>query len=82
VTNLRIDDLTNWAALVYVAGVIIGIARTDARWPARLGLALAWPLGPIAFAVTLGILLAASAIAFPLVGAIAGAALLAWFLLS
>ena len=67
---------------MYVAGVAVGLLRTDARWPARLGLALAWPLGPLAFVATVTILLAASTIAFPVVGAIAGAALLAWFLLS
>jgi hypothetical protein len=40
-----------------------------------------WPLGPIAFAVTITILLAASLIAFPLWGAavVSVAALAAWF---
>ena len=54
------------ALAIYAAGVIVGLLLTDARWPARVGLALAWPLGPIAF---------------PLLGAIAVAALIGWRLL-
>jgi hypothetical protein len=38
-----------------------------------VGLALLWPLGPLAFVVTLAGLLLASLIAFPLVGVIAAA---------
>jgi hypothetical protein len=41
----------------------------DARPAARLGLALLWPLGPLAFVVTITILLAASLIAYPAFGA-------------
>lgn len=69
-----------WA--LYAAGAIVAIWRTDAVWPTRLALAALWPLGPLAFLVTVGILLAASLIAFPVVaGLIAAAAATAvwWF---
>ena len=55
---------------VYVAGVAWGLLMIDARPAARVGLALLWPLGPLAFALTIGILLVASLIAFPAVGAV------------
>ena len=54
--------------VVYVAGVLIALAMSDARPVERLALALLWPLGPIAFVVTLAALLLASAIAYPIVG--------------
>ena len=60
--------------LVYVVGVVWGLVRIDARPLARVALALLWPLGPIAFTVTLTILFVASLIAFPLFGAIVLAA--------
>ena len=53
---------------VYLAGVAVGLVAIDARGPARLGLALLWPLGPIAFVVTITVLLLALPIAFPIVG--------------
>ena len=55
---------------VYLLGVAVALFTIDARGPARLGLALLWPVGPIAFVVTISILLAASLIAFPMLGAI------------
>lgn len=58
------------AGLIYLAGVLVGLARIDGRWPARLGLALVWPLGPLAFVLTISLLLLASLVAFPLVGAL------------
>ena len=61
---------------IYLAGAVAGLAATDARWPSRVGLALLWPLGPAAFVVTVSVLVAASFVAFPLVGAIALAAAL------
>jgi hypothetical protein len=57
---------------VYLAGVLVGLWLGDSRPPVRVGLALLWPLGPIAFVVTIAGLLLASLIAFPLVGVIAG----------
>ena len=53
---------------IYVAGVVWGLMVGDARPAARIALALAWPLGPIAFAVTITVLLFASLIAFPALG--------------
>ena len=58
-----------YIALVYVAGVVWGLFVIDAHPGVRIGLAVLWPLGPIAFVVTLTVLLAASLIAFPIVGA-------------
>ena len=69
-------DAWTWAA-VYLAGALVGLVRVDATPAARLGLALVWPLGPLAFAMTLAILLAASLVAFPLVGVAVGLAGLA-----
>jgi len=70
------------ALAVYALGVAVGLLFTDARWPARLGLALAWPLGPLAFLLTVTLLLAVSVVAFPLVAVAAiGVALVAWLLL-
>ena len=60
-----------WA--LYAAGAIVAIWRTDAAWPTRLALAALWPLGPLAFLVTVGILLAASLIAFPVVAGLIAA---------
>jgi L-ascorbate metabolism protein UlaG (beta-lactamase superfamily) len=57
-------------AAVYVLGVVIALLGTDARGPARLALALLWPLGPLAFLATVTILLLASLVAFPVFGAI------------
>ena len=63
---------------IYVLGVVTALLTIDARGFARLGLALVWPLGPIAFVVTMTILLAASVVAFPMAGLIVlGAALVA-----
>jgi L-ascorbate metabolism protein UlaG (beta-lactamase superfamily) len=61
---------------VYVLGVVAGLVFTDARGPARVALALLWPLGPLAFIIVLAILFLASLIAFPIFGAVVLAALL------
>lgn len=60
------------ALLVYALGVLVGLVGTDARPLARVALALAWPLGPLAFAITVATLVAVAAVAFPLVGAALG----------
>lgn len=69
-----------WA--IYAAGALVAIWRTDAAWPTRLALAVLWPVGPVAFVVTVSILLAASLIAFPLVAGLLAAvvAAAAWWL--
>jgi hypothetical protein len=65
---------------LYLAGIAFALWRTDAPWPMRTVVALLWPLGPAAFIVTVSILIAASTIAFPVVGAVVAAgALLAWW---
>ena len=63
--------LVPWALclVVYVAGVVWGLVAIDARPAARVGLALVWPIGPLAFVVVVTILLAASLIAYPAFGA-------------
>lgn len=68
------------ALLVYGAGVLCGLLATDGRPVERVGVALAWPLGPIAFVVTLLVLLLASLIAYPTVmlPAAVAIALAAW----
>lgn len=54
----------NTALWIYGVGVAVGLWRTDARWPTRLLLAVLWPIGPVAFVVTVAILLAATPVAF------------------
>jgi hypothetical protein len=70
------------AWIVYVAGVTVGLWRTDAPWPMRVVLAALWPIGPAAFVVTVSLLLAVSLFVFPIVGALAAAGLLGWLWLS
>ena len=53
---------------IYVAGVVWGLLVIDAKPPAKVALAILWPLGPLAFAVTITILVGASLIAFPRFG--------------
>jgi hypothetical protein len=64
-----------WTAIeiVYVAGVLVGLLATDGGLAARVGLALAWPLGPLAVLATVAGLLVVAAIAFPFVGVILAA---------
>ena len=71
-----------WIAIVYVVGVMIGLLVTDGGLAARIGLALAWPLGPLAFLVTVAGLLVVAAIAFPVFGvALVAAIAAAWWTL-
>jgi len=63
-----VDSLWALSAALYVAGVTWGLIVIDARPAARIGLALLWPIGPLAFALTLTVLLAASLIAYPAIG--------------
>ena len=68
--------------MIYSAGVLVGLVATDARPAARLTLALLWPIGPAAFLATLAVLVAASLIAFPIVGAMVGGTLVFYLLSS
>jgi hypothetical protein len=60
-----------WA--IYAAGALLALWRTDAGWPTRIAVAVLWPLGPVAFLVTVAILLGASLIAFPVVAGLVAA---------
>ena len=51
---------------IYFVGVVVALAVMRDPWPARIGTALVWPLGPIAFVVVVSILLIASVILWPL----------------
>ena len=71
------------AVLLYLGGVVVGLVATDARPATRVGLALLWPLGPLAFVVTIAMLLVVAAIAFPLFGIVLAAVVAAvWWLLA
>lgn len=49
---------------IYLAGVVWGLVMTDARPVQRVVLSLLWPIGPLAFVVTVAILLLAMPVAF------------------
>ena len=69
-------------ATVYAIGVLIGLMAVDGGPGSRVGLALVWPLGPLAFVVTVLGLLVVAAIAFPLFGvALSGGLAAGWWLL-
>ena len=69
-------------AIVYVVGVLIGLMAIDGGLGTRIGLALVWPLGPLAFIATVAGLLVVAAIAFPLFGvALTGALAVVWWVL-
>ena len=48
----------------YVVGVLIGVWRTDGSPATKLTIALLWPLGPVAFLITIAGLILAAPIAF------------------
>lgn len=69
------------AAIVYLVGVVAGLMCGDAHLTHRAALALLWPLGLVAFVVTLGVLLVAALIAFPLfAAALLAASVVLWTL--
>jgi len=71
----------NIAAIVYLAGVVVGLVCGDAHLAHRVTLAVLWPLGLVAFLLTLGVLLAAALIAFPLfAGVLLAASVILWTL--
>lgn len=67
---------------IYFVGVLVGLLATQGGVATRLGLALLWPLGPLAFFITVAGLLVVAAIAFPVFGVILAAAFASawWFL--
>jgi hypothetical protein len=70
--------------MIYLAGVVLALWRTDAGWTGRLTLAILGPIGPAAFVATVSLLLGAALIAFPWFGAVVAAAAAAagWWLLA
>jgi hypothetical protein len=66
---------------IYVVGVLIGLVATQGGMATRLALALLWPLGPLAFVITVAGLLVVAAVAFPLFGVTVAAGMGAvwWF---
>ena len=70
-----------WMLAVYLVGVIVGLMATQGGPATRLVLAVLWPLGPLAFLITVSGLLVVAAIAFPVFGVILAAGLAAvWWL--
>ena len=69
--SLVASSLPATVIAVYLAGAIVALFVLDAPALPRIGLALLWPLGPIAFVVTISILVAALPIAFPVMGTLA-----------
>ena len=70
-----------WLLGVYLVGVIVGIVATEGGAATRLLLGLLWPLGPLAFLITVTGLLLVAAVAFPLFGVSLAAVLaMAWWL--
>ena len=71
-----------WWTEVYLVGVLVGLFATQGGAATRLGLALLWPLGPLAFAITVAGLLVVAAIAFPWFGLILAAGIAGvWWML-
>jgi hypothetical protein len=58
-----------FALAIYAIGVAAGLVLTDASPLARVAIALLWPLGAAAFAVTIATLLVAAMLVFPIFGA-------------
>jgi len=70
-----------WMIGVYLVGVIVGLLATQGGPGTRLLLAVLWPLGPVAFPITVTGLLVVAAVAFPVFGVMLAAGLAAgwWF---
>ncbi len=71
-----------WMTTVYLVGVVVGVLAVDGGPATRVGLALLWPLGPLALIATVAGLLVVAGIAFPFFGvALAAAVAAAWWAL-
>ena len=70
-----------WMLGVYLVGIVVGLLATQGGPGTRLLLAVLWPLGPLAFLITVTGLLVVAAIVFPLFGVTLAASLAAawWF---
>jgi hypothetical protein len=60
--------ITAALATIYVLGALVGLLRVDGSLATKVGLALTWPLGLLAFVVTIATLVGVAAIAFPMFG--------------
>jgi len=70
-----------WMLGVYLVGVVVGLMATQGGAGTRLLLAVLWPLGPLAFLITVTGLLIVAAIAFPVFGvALAATVAAGWWL--
>jgi len=70
-----------WMLGVYLLGVLVGLMATQGGPATRLLFAILWPLGPLAFLITVTGLLVVAAIAFPVFGVTLAAGLAAaWWL--
>ena len=68
-----------WA--IYLIGVIVGLVFVDGSPFTRVWLAVAWPLGLLAFVLTITVLVIVAAMAFPWFGlTIAAVAAMWWFI--
>jgi hypothetical protein len=68
---------------MYAAGVVIGLIAVDGRPATKIGVALVWPLGLLAFVVTISALIVVAAIAFPTFGVVLAVAIVVtWLLLT
>jgi hypothetical protein len=75
-----VPDFLTVTAILYGLGIVLTLLWTDAPPLARIGLALVWPVGPLAGLVTILVLVATAAVAFPLFGVLVlGAALAVWW---
>ena len=57
-----------FALAIYAIGVAAGLVLTDASPLARVVIALLWPLGAVAFVVTIAMLIVAAMLVFPVFG--------------
>jgi len=65
---------------VYLLGVVVGLLCVDGSAMTKVGLALVWPLGLLAFVVTIATLVGVAAVAFPVFGIVlAGALVMGWY---
>ena len=64
--------------MLYLAGAVLALGRTDAAWSTRVAVAAFWPLGPLAFVVTVSLLVTVSLFVFPVFGLLAAAGVAAW----
>lgn len=75
------DGIGTIAIGMYAAGLVIGLLVIDEPFPARLGVAAAWPVGPIAFVTVVTVLLLVLPVAMPRVALVlAAVAILVWWI--